>query len=652
MKFLVCAALLAAGSACAQNPPQFTIQDLGGLQDLPDCSATALSQSGNVVGWCAPNFNWNLIGTNGAGSPPVDAFLFTNGAIQDLNLGMPGFQTPVPTAVNDSGMVAGAYLNIGLDTETSASAFVVQGDGSVQILQGTVQALLPFGLNNTGQIAGTRLEVSNAFNYFLNSQALLTTAGGAKPVVLPPPAGILGTGTAAAFGMSPSGNWVAGASVSPGANSVLAMVWQAEKPQSLPVLSNYAQSVATAVNDSGTAVGVAFDMNLNVTAIGPVPGADAHAVLFSNGQATDIGTLEGDQTSMAFGINNSDWVVGTSSRLRPPLGLNLAPLILPVDRNYTAFLYLNGTMYSLTQLLQGGSQGWQLCSAVQVNNAGQIIGTGFYQQQQRAFLLTPVATQPSGPKVTSVVGAGLSVPPVTNISTNSLFTIYGTDFAAQSLSHAVTPADLVNGALPTNVDNVCVQGGNTKWGLLYVSATQINALAESVPASGTVPVSVIANCGTGNDVTSPALNVNAAAAAPEFLYFVANANGQDPVAAVQNSTGEYVGVPGLISGATFAPAHPGDVLVAFGVGWGATTSTDPIGALATAAASLTDSYSLKVGDQTANVLYAGLTPGFAGLYQVDFVVPSFPSGTQVDQTLVLTVNGVSTPTGAYITIVQ
>ncbi|HUA22001.1 MAG TPA: hypothetical protein VMB25_24825 [Bryobacteraceae bacterium] len=661
MRFLA-AGLLLAASAFAQTPT-FMVQDLGSLNNssqtpLPDCSATAISQSGNVVGWCAPTPNYTLIGNMGAGSPSVDAFLYINGGIQDLNLTSSMFPTPIPTAVNDSGIVAGAYLNIDLETGTSDTPFVVESDGSSQILEGTVQALLPFSLNNAGQIAGTRLQMSSGFNFFRYSQALLTTLSGGKPTILSPVSGILGTPTAAAFGMSPAGTWVAGASIGPGATSIQATLWQGQTPQGLQALANYSQSIATAVNDSGMAAGIAFDMNLDTDMSGAVSGADAHAVVFTIGikpSVTDLGTLSGDKSSMALGINNSGWVVGYSNRQAPPLGLNLAPLLTYATANDRAFLAINGVMYDLNQLTSNLGA-WQLCYAVGVNNAGQIVGTGLLDGQQRAFLLTPaVATPP--PQINSAVGAANSVPPVTSISTNSLFTLYGTSFAPQSVSHAVTQQDLLNNGttLPTNLASTCVESNGTPWPLLYVSATQINALAPNIPASGTVPLTVVANCGTGNDVTSATYNATVAAAAPEFLYFVDNVNGQDPVAAIENATGAYVGTPNLLPGSTFAPAHPGDVLAAFGVGWGATNSTDPIGTLATAAASVIGNYSLTVGGQDAKVLYAGLTPGFAGLYQVDFVVPSLPSGSgpgPFNQALVLTVNGVTTPTGGYITVEQ
>jgi uncharacterized protein (TIGR03437 family) len=49
-----------------------------------------------------------------------------------------------------------------------------------------------------------------------------------------------------------------------------------------------------------------------------------------------------------------------------------------------------------------------------------------------------------------------------------------------------------------------------------------------------------------------------------------------------------------------------------------------------------------------NVSYAGLAPGEAGLYQINFIVPvGLDAG---NQPLVLTVNGIATPAQAYIAV--
>jgi uncharacterized protein (TIGR03437 family) len=310
-----------------------------------------------------------------------------------------------------------------------------------------------------------------------------------------------------------------------------------------------------------------------------------------------------------------------------------------------------------------GGAGYDALGGLALDSSGNVYATGVTYSTnfpttsgvvQAANAGSPDAvvlklTVSSGPAISAVVGAGLSTPSVKNISANGLFTIFGAGLTAQGISQGITSADLVNNALPTNLANTCVQGGGTRWGLFFVSPGQINALAGPLPNSGSVPISVITNCGTANEIATPAVNVTAAVAAPEFLYFVANADGQNPVATIQQS-GAYVGAPGLIAGASFSPAHAGDVLTSFGVGWGATSSTEPIGTIAAAAAEVTGSHTLMLGGKTAEVTYAGLTPSFVGLYQVNFVVPSGLSSG--NQPLTLKVNGEATAAGAYITFAQ
>jgi uncharacterized protein (TIGR03437 family) len=47
-------------------------------------------------------------------------------------------------------------------------------------------------------------------------------------------------------------------------------------------------------------------------------------------------------------------------------------------------------------------------------------------------------------------------------------------------------------------------------------------------------------------------------------------------------------------------------------------------------ASTVNTVTVTVGTQPANVFFAGLTPTLAGLYQIDFYIPSgTPSGDQV-----------------------
>lgn len=625
------ACLLAPGFIAAQSP-FFTIQDLGSLPNLPSCNGTSLSQSGNVVGYCTGQLGQNLL----LSTLTTHVFLYSKGVMKDLNITSP--PTAFPTAVNDSGVVVGGTIAIDPVGETGSAAPFIYQNGAAQLIPGPIETLLPLGLNNANQMVGSSIQVSgDSLNFFIGSKAYLDPLSGGTLTLLTAP---VSGGAAAAFGINSNGE-IAGSTVAQDATEVTPLLWQNLVPQALPLLPGYLQGIATSVNDSGVAAGIAFDLDFTVLRD---PNAKAHAVLFDNGAVTDLGVLPGDASSLAMSVNNSGSVVGFSSSKPPDFTLHLAAYVDAPESNYHAFLYTGGKMYDLTKQLVNGA-GWQLSFAAQINNAGQIVGTGLFEGSdgvtvQRAFLLTPAP----GASIANVVGAGFSTPAVTSISPNGVFTIFGSELASTSQGFG----QIVANQLPTNIGGTCVESGTTKWNLYYVSPGQINALAGQLPASGTTPVTVVANCGTANEATLAEIDVPVAAVAPEFLYFLETANGNNPVAAVDASTGVYVGSPGLIAGATFAPVHAGDVVTAYGVGWGATTSTDPIGTLATGAAGLTNSHSLTLGGAPVNVSYIGLSPGSAGLYQVNFAVPSGLAAG--NQPLVLTVDGVTTTSNAFLAV--
>jgi uncharacterized protein (TIGR03437 family) len=616
---------------CAAAQPQYTIQDLGSLPNLPSCTGTAISQAGNVAGYC------NAAGGSVVFGVDTHAFLFSKGVLTDLGAVN---QPAVPTGVNDSGVVVGGYVDINLETGIAVAPFIYQ-NGSIQRFAGIPADTLPFGLNNSGQSAATQITAGGQ-NLFVSSHAFQVTTGGTSTAL-----SASSGSESVAFGISPSGAWISGGSgsaIGKELGSQTPTLWNNGTPQALPLVPNFTYATMTGVNDSGTAAGMAFTYNF---ADLQDRSATGHAVLYNNGAMTDLGTLPGDNSSAALGINNSGTVVGYSSELVPDITLFSGPLLETASANSHAIVYINGTMYDLNRLLPTGS-GWQLSSATGINDAGQIVGTGIIQQQQHAFLLT-VVPPPPPPTITSVVGAGLSVPPVNSLSADGLFTLFGTAFTAAGVAQNVTPADLTNNALPTNLANTCVQGGTTRWGLIYVSATQINAVADPLSTSGNLPVSVITNCGQANETATAAVNVTVAAVTPQFLFDVQNPSGQNEVVATQQN-GAQVGPTGLVPGGVpFTPAHAGDILTAYGVGWGATAPAAVVGSLApSGTADLTGKYTLTVGGKTAAVSYAGLAPTFAGLYQIDFTVPSgLKAG---NQPIALTVDGVSTPAGAFLAV--
>ncbi len=119
------------------------------------------------------------------------------------------------------------------------------------------------------------------------------------------------------------------------------------------------------INDAGQVVGQSVTADDGVY----------HAFLFSEGTMIDLGTL-GGLMSYAYSINDAGQVVGSS-------------YVGEIGEH--AFLYSEGTMIDLNSLLPEGS-GWELWEARDINNNGQIVGTGMFDGQSHAFLLTPDAT--------------------------------------------------------------------------------------------------------------------------------------------------------------------------------------------------------------------------------------------------------------------
>jgi len=143
---------------------------------------------------------------------------------------------------------------------------------------------------------------------------------------------------------------------------------------------------------------------------------------------------------------------------------------------------------------------------------------------------------------------------VTTISPGSLFSIYGQEFVPAGTGRRANSDEIVNGVLPANLLGVCVSVGGSSAPLLDVYPNQINAVAPTIPGGSTVAVTVTTGCGTPGAAQSLSQPAIVAGAAPEFLYFAHNANGQNPVAAANASSGGYVGPANLAAG--FTPAHP------------------------------------------------------------------------------------------------
>ncbi len=150
-----------------------------------------------------------------------------------------------------------------------------------------------------------------------------------------------------------------------------------------------ASSTRYTIKDLGTLPGGSFSRAFDINVSGQVVGqADTstggrRAFLYSDGQMRDLGTLPGGDASWASGVNDSGQVVG---------GANTSA------GTFRAFLYSGAQMRDLNELIPPGS-GWDLTHAWAINTSGQIVGEGYMNGQERAFLATPTQT----PRVTSTV---------------------------------------------------------------------------------------------------------------------------------------------------------------------------------------------------------------------------------------------------------
>jgi len=343
----------------------------------------------------------------------ASAFAQPRYAVTDLGV-LPGCDTSVAVGINDRGDVAdyclngsdevavvwrnGQLINLGklpkghfAAAASINSSGVAVGDGDLGDNRPQVWVSTPAGLYNFFQAA--------------NSHALYITD-----------TGVIG------------GNYIKGFS----GNAWRAALWtqdprDARKWQTitLPLIpginSKSDSTTAQAFNQSGQAAGWAVNDIIG-----------QHACFWNNDSAhsiVDLGTYQGDWSSIAWGMNDLGQVVGES---HPPFG-NRAIVwnndaahtatelpLLPGDNlgsaskinnlghalGWSAFsldgsfnkagqqklvLWRDGGVFDVQTVLDPATgAGWTISTTSAINNQGQIVGLGVHNGQNRAYLLTPM----------------------------------------------------------------------------------------------------------------------------------------------------------------------------------------------------------------------------------------------------------------------
>jgi probable HAF family extracellular repeat protein len=321
--------------AAEPPPPAYVITDLGTLGGTYS-AATAINARGQVVG-----------SASASGDAPRHAFVWTptvphgtTGTMRDI--GTLGGPMSEAWGINAAGLVTGTSQAAGSDAFRS---FLY--DGTLKDL-GTLGGPISTAsdINDRGQVAG-RSGDSGAFLY----------SGG----VMRPMNGIGGP-FSSAFGINAGGQVTGGAISSTGVDN--AIRWTPTTPN----------GVTGTREDLGTLGGsMSFGHDINdrgqVTGYSLVAGDSwNHAFVYDNGTMKDLGAFSFSSNGTA--INNGGQVVGSS--------------------DYIAFVYTpESGMVDLNSLIDP-RLGWALGVAWDNNDAGQIVGWGFIDKEQHAFLMTPV----------------------------------------------------------------------------------------------------------------------------------------------------------------------------------------------------------------------------------------------------------------------
>ena len=157
---------------------------------------------------------------------------------------------------------------------------------------------------------------------------------------------------------------------------------------------------------------------------------------------------------------------------------------------------------------------------------------------------------------------------------------------------------LVAYPLPAKLGDTEVLLGGKAVPLYYVSSTQVNL---QVPA-GQAPGQVLTEVRVGGQVRSRS-PLTVIPTAPG-IFAVANRDGRVNTANV--------------------PAHPGEVLHIYATGQGAVIPAvdDGVAAPAQPLATSPNLPNVFLGGRQLSVLYNGLAPGFAGVWQIDVMIPA------------------------------
>jgi uncharacterized protein (TIGR03437 family) len=191
----------------------------------------------------------------------------------------------------------------------------------------------------------------------------------------------------------------------------------------------------------------------------------------------------------------------------------------------------------------------------------------------------------------------------------SIFAFNGQTFASAATNNTSTP-------IVTTLANIQVQVNGTPSPLTTVAPSQINFIVPfAAPQSGTAEV-VVENTVTSQVLGSGTVAMNTAS--PGF--FTQNQTGAGPISALDCNTVANGSCDDHLNSTT-NPAMPGSTIQLFLTGQGSIAGAPPDGE-GECAQIPTPAPKVVIGGSTASVSYSGLAPCYAGLWQINAVIPT------------------------------
>lgn len=219
------------------------------------------------------------------------------------------------------------------------------------------------------------------------------------------------------------------------------------------------------------------------------------------------------------------------------------------------------------------------------------------------------------------------------VAPNTFLTIYGQNLAWTT--RGLTGNDLVDDKLPTVLPGtgVRVWVGSQAANIYYVSPQQINILVPANLKPGKREISVQVDSTYG-----PAIEVTLGTAAPALFQMDA-------------TTAIAVHADGSVA-TEDSPARPGEIVALYATGLGPTTPAAVYSTIPRAAAPLNDMDTFEVRFDgkpvdRSSIFYAGLAPGFAGLYQINV---KLPDDLGANPEIRMSASGVVSPEGVRIPV--